>query len=92
MAWRRRVLPGGIEALHRIYPYYDPIDSVPASGQARWRENATVPVAQDVSVGYESFTPASDGGTVPDQYGAAAGADGGEDPVSIPGRPSVTLP
>lgn len=81
-----------IEALRRLYPYYDPIDSLPASGQTWWRANATVPVAQDVSVGYESFTPASDGGTVPDEYGVAAGGDGGEDPVSIRGRPSVALP
>ena len=33
-----------------------------------------------------SVTPASDGGTVLDQYGAVAGADGGEDPVSTRGN------
>lgn len=28
-----------IDALHRVYPYYDPIGSLPASGQAWWRQN-----------------------------------------------------
>jgi hypothetical protein len=36
-------------------------------------------------------TPASDGSTVLDQYGAGAGADGGEYPGSTPGRPSGIL-
>lgn len=28
-----------VDALNRVYPFYDPIDSLPAAGQARWREN-----------------------------------------------------
>jgi lysine 2,3-aminomutase len=81
-----------VDALNRVYPYYDPIDSLPASGQAWWRNVCDHPCGTAASVGYESVIPASDGGTVPDQYGAAAGADGGEDPVTTPDRPSVVLP
>lgn len=29
------------DALTRVYPYYDPIDSLPSSGQAWWRKNHT---------------------------------------------------
>ena len=81
-----------IEALNRVYPFYDPIDTLPESGQAWWRDIANVPVAQELPVGCESLTPASDGGVVPDGYGSAAGADGGEDPDLVAGRPPVALP
>ena len=80
------------DALNRVYPFYDPIDSLPASGQAWWRENSHLPCDAALSVEYDSVTLASDGGTVPHRDGAAAGADGGEDSVSILGRPSATLP
>ena len=80
------------DALNRVYPFYDPIDTLPASGQAWWRENSHLPCDAALSVGYDSVTLASDGGTVPDPYGAAAGADGEEDPASTSGRPSVILP
>jgi lysine 2,3-aminomutase len=80
------------DALNRVYPFYDPIDSLPASGQAWWRENCDLPCDTALSVGYESVTLASDGGTVPQQCGAAAGSDGGEDPASTPREPLVILP
>ena len=89
----RTVLDGAdADALNRVYPYYDPINTLPASGQAWWRENSHLPCDAALSVGYDSVTLASDGGTVPDPYGAAAGADGEEDPASTSGRPSVILP
>ena len=37
----RTVLDGSdSDALDRVHPFYDPIDSLPASGQAWWRKNA----------------------------------------------------
>jgi lysine 2,3-aminomutase len=71
--------------LNRVYPFYDPIDSLPAAGQAWWRKHCHRPCGTAVSVGNGSVIPASDGGTVPHQNGAAAGADSG----SAPGGPSV---
>ncbi len=67
------------DALNRVYPFYDPIDTLPASGQAWWRENSHLPC--DAALSVESVTLASDGGTVPDRYGAAAGANGGQESV-----------
>jgi lysine 2,3-aminomutase len=32
-----------VDALNRVYPFYDPIDSLPVSGQAWWRENLEEP-------------------------------------------------
>jgi len=70
------------DALNRVYPFYDPIDTLPTSGQAWWRENSHLPCDAALSVECDSITPAPAGGTVPDRYGVAAGADGDEDPVS----------
>jgi lysine 2,3-aminomutase len=80
------------DALNRVYPYYDPIDSLSASGQVWWQKNFDRPCATALSVAYGLLAPAEDGGTVLDQYGAAAGVDGGEDPVSTLGRPSEIPP
>jgi lysine 2,3-aminomutase len=52
-----------VDALNRVYPFYDPIDSLPAAGQAWWRKNCRRPSGTAVSVGYESDAPGSDGGT-----------------------------
>jgi lysine 2,3-aminomutase len=68
------------DALNRVYPFYDPIDTLPASGQAWWRKNSHLPCDTALSVICESAIPASDGGAVPERCGAAAGAEGGEDP------------
>jgi lysine 2,3-aminomutase len=38
------------DALNRVYPFYDPIDSLPASGQAWWREVRDCPGAAEASV------------------------------------------
>jgi lysine 2,3-aminomutase len=38
--YRTSIEVGDAEALTRTYPYYDPIDTLPAEGQAWWRENA----------------------------------------------------
>jgi len=35
-----------VDALNRVYPFYDPIDSLPAFGQAWWRRIAVAHVAQ----------------------------------------------
>ena len=70
------------DVLNRVYPFYDPIDTLPASGQSWWRENSHLPCDAALSVGYDSVTLASDGGAAPDPYGAAARADGGKYPVS----------
>lgn len=32
-----------IDALNRVYPYYDPIDTLPVSGQKWWRNACTIP-------------------------------------------------
>jgi lysine 2,3-aminomutase len=34
---------GDADALNRVYPFYDPIDTLPASGQAWWRNNSANP-------------------------------------------------
>ena len=38
--YRTSIEAGDPEALRRTYPYYDPIDTLPAEGKAWWRENA----------------------------------------------------
>jgi lysine 2,3-aminomutase len=49
-----------VDALNRVYPFYDPIDSLPAAGQAWWGKNCHRPCGTAVSVGYESVVPVSD--------------------------------
>jgi lysine 2,3-aminomutase len=38
--YRTSIEVGDADALTRTYPYHDPIDTLPAEGQAWWRENA----------------------------------------------------
>lgn len=71
-----------VDALNRVYPFYDPIDTLPTVGQTWWRKNSDLPCDTALSVGPESVTPAPNGGTAPGPCGAATGADGGADPVS----------
>lgn len=71
-----------VDALTRVYPFYDPIDSLPASGQVWWRQNCENPCDAALSVEDGSVTLASDDGTVSDGYGAIAGAT--EDLVLAP--------
>jgi lysine 2,3-aminomutase len=40
-----------VDALNRVYPFYDPIDSLPAAGQAWWRKHCHRPCGTTVSVG-----------------------------------------
>jgi lysine 2,3-aminomutase len=48
----RTVLDGADpDALNRVYPFYDPIDSLPASGQEWWREARDCPTDTEDSVG-----------------------------------------
>jgi lysine 2,3-aminomutase len=48
----RTVLDGAdTDVLSRVYPFYDPIDSLPASGQAWWQELRDCPSDTDASVG-----------------------------------------
>jgi len=47
-----------VDALNRVYPFYDPIDTLPASGQAWWRENSHLPCDAALSVGCDSELPA----------------------------------
>jgi lysine 2,3-aminomutase len=55
-----------VDALNRVYPFYDPIDSLPTAGQAWWRKNCHHPGSTAVPVGYESVvTTTADGGAVP---------------------------
>jgi lysine 2,3-aminomutase len=61
------------EALNRLYPFYDPIDGLPASGRAWWRENSHLPCDAAPSATCGSIRPAPVGGTAPNRYGAAAG-------------------
>lgn len=61
------------DALTRVYPYFDPIDNLPALGQGWWRKNGDRPWDAALSRGDEPDVLAPDGGTVCDTYGAAAG-------------------
>jgi lysine 2,3-aminomutase len=79
-----------VDALNRVYPFYDPIDTLPASGQAWWRRNSHLPCDAALSVENGSVALASDGGIVLDEYGAAAGADSAEVPAATPGDASGT--
>ena len=45
--YRTSIEADDAEALSRTYPYYDPIDTLPADGQAWWRENGDLAVAAD---------------------------------------------
>lgn len=48
----RTVLDGAdTDALNRVYPFYDPIDSLPAAGQAWWRTVRDCPSDTGASVG-----------------------------------------
>ena len=49
----RTSIEDGVDDLARQYAYYDPIDSLPESGQQWWRktETAHVPMAAQVAVG-----------------------------------------
>ena len=40
----------GVDALNSVYPFYDPIDSLPEAGQAWWRKNCRRPSSRDVNV------------------------------------------
>ncbi len=79
-----------VDALNRVYPFYDPIDSLPSAGQAWWRKNCRRSRDTALSAGYVSVTPSSGDGAIPDQYGV--GADSGEDSVLTPDGSSVLLP
>lgn len=75
----------GDDALNRVYPFYDPIDSLPASGRAAWRKNPQNPCGTAAASESRSVTPATDGGIisrrrpVPTANGqrCAMGAEGG---------------
>jgi lysine 2,3-aminomutase len=43
--YRTSIEADDVEALSRTYPYYDPIDTLPAEGRAWWRANADTEVA-----------------------------------------------
>ncbi|WNG86974.1 lysine 2,3-aminomutase [Mycobacterium sp. ITM-2016-00317] len=62
------------DALNRVYPYFDPIDSLPALGQAWWRKNGDRPWDAAALAEDGPAMPAPGGGTVCGTYGAAAGA------------------
>lgn len=47
-------------ALARVYPFYDPIDSLPLSGQAWWRKSCDSPSSATLSEGFETATPGVD--------------------------------
>jgi lysine 2,3-aminomutase len=61
------------DGLSRVHPFYDPIDSLPAAGQAWWRENSELLCDAAVSVQPDPAAPVQDAGTVPDA-GIAADA------------------
>ncbi|MEY8014806.1 KamA family radical SAM protein [Mycobacterium sp. HUMS_12744610] len=44
-----------IDALNRVYPYYDPISSLPSSGQAWWRKLCNRSPEPAVAPGYEQY-------------------------------------
>ncbi|KWX66500.1 KamA family radical SAM protein [Mycobacterium sp. NAZ190054] len=49
------------DALNRVYPYFDPIDSLPAFGQAWWRKNGDRPWDAAPLTEQEPVAPAPDG-------------------------------
>jgi lysine 2,3-aminomutase len=53
------------DAFDTVYPFYDPIDSLPTLGQAWWRTNCRHPSRTAVSVEFESVNSASDGDELP---------------------------
>lgn len=62
------------DALNRVYPYFDPIDSLPTLGRAWWRKNGDRAWGAELFTDHEPTEPASGGGTVCQPQGAAAGA------------------
>jgi lysine 2,3-aminomutase len=54
-----------VDALNCVYPFYDPIDSLPAAGQSWWRKNCHRPSGAAVPVGCEPAIPVSDGAPSP---------------------------
>jgi lysine 2,3-aminomutase len=51
-----------MDALNRIYPFYDPIDTLPASGQAWWQKNSHLPCDAALSVDCDEVTLTADAG------------------------------
>ncbi len=64
------------DALGRVYPFYDPIDTLPASGQAWWRENCAPTCPPAFTDEREALEPAPVDGTPPCPRGVVAGAIG----------------
>lgn len=50
------------DSLNSVYPFYDPIDSLPTLGQAWWRKNFHRSCGTTVSAGREPLDPASNDG------------------------------
>ena len=50
------------EGLHRVYPFYDPIDSLPADGQAWWCENGHLPCDAELSAEQDAVVRVPEGG------------------------------
>ncbi|AQA02540.1 lysine 2,3-aminomutase [Mycobacterium sp. MS1601] len=42
------------DALRRVYPFYDPIDTLPESGRSWWRTNSHLPCETAVSMGVQT--------------------------------------
>jgi lysine 2,3-aminomutase len=67
------------DGLNRLYSYYDPIESLPAVGQAWWRKNCGPPMFDSAfgsDMDQSSGQSDSPGTTAPYQCGAVAGANG----------------
>ncbi|MEZ0051090.1 lysine 2,3-aminomutase [Mycobacterium sp. MAA66] len=51
--WSKNYLTGldgaDVDALNRVYPFYDPIDTLPATGQAWWQQNSGMCVGSELS-------------------------------------------
>jgi lysine 2,3-aminomutase len=47
--YRTSIEADDVDALSRLYPYYDPIDTLPAEGQAWWAEHALDPDQAGIS-------------------------------------------
>jgi lysine 2,3-aminomutase len=50
------------EALNRVYPFYDPIDRLPAAGQQWWRKNAESPCEPELSIADTTTTTSESNG------------------------------
>lgn len=81
-----------VDTLDRVYPFYDPIGSLPELGRRWWRDNGDcLPAAAQLGQN-RPVKLASDGGTVPPPYGAAAGINDSENPVPtarVSGAPAL---